>query len=360
MTRIGDGAFSGCSKLESVVIPEGTSSISPNVFMNCTSLKSVDIRGNIRSIGLSAFNSCSNLSSINIPSSVTAIYESAFFRCSSLKSIIIPENVTFIGNNAFIGCSNLTSVSFFGTSDPCQSSSDVFSLCDSFNLTCVSDNYESASFCGRSITCKSSSCETITEQHNQCYEVVSNGTECVVRKRIKATEWENRTNGCWEYHCDNESGLIPPQIKCTSEGNSHMLCIDDTECIEENDIPIKEWMVEIFFNHSGSPLITSNQIVTELNELSGISPSDVSVSVEYDEDGKITRVVVFVNEETTAYTMESSLSSECKSGVERFVCGYDGVHIREMTPFLSLSEAVSKWFEASLLMTAACVFFLVE
>ena len=58
----------------------------------------------VTSIGNSAFSSCSNLTNITIPNSVTTIGESAFDHCSSLTSITIPNSVTSIGNNAFYGC----------------------------------------------------------------------------------------------------------------------------------------------------------------------------------------------------------------------------------------------------------------
>jgi hypothetical protein len=57
-----------------------------------------------------AFTNCSSLTSINIPQGVTSIGSVAFFGCSSLTSITIPKGVTSIGNNAFFGCSSLRTV----------------------------------------------------------------------------------------------------------------------------------------------------------------------------------------------------------------------------------------------------------
>ncbi|MDE6574505.1 MAG: leucine-rich repeat domain-containing protein, partial [Muribaculaceae bacterium] len=64
----------------------------------------------VTSIGFSAFSTCSSLTSVNIPNSVTSIGDYAFYECSSLTSVDIPNSVTSIGNYAFSDCSSLTSV----------------------------------------------------------------------------------------------------------------------------------------------------------------------------------------------------------------------------------------------------------
>ncbi len=107
---IGNSAFSGCSGLTSVTIPNSVTSIGSGAFYGCSSLTSVTIPNSVTSIGSSAFYGCSSLTSVTIPNSVTSIGSYAFCNCSGLTSVTIPNSVTSIGIYAFYNCSGLTSV----------------------------------------------------------------------------------------------------------------------------------------------------------------------------------------------------------------------------------------------------------
>ena len=109
-TSIGRGAFSGCTRLTGITIPNSVISIGITAFGDCTSLTSVTLEEGIQltNIGDCAFCDCTSLTSITIPNGVTNIGDYAFAGCTNLTSITIPNSVTSIGESAFYSYTNLT------------------------------------------------------------------------------------------------------------------------------------------------------------------------------------------------------------------------------------------------------------
>lgn len=114
LKKIGTGAFSGCSSLESVSIPEWTTELSDYLFQNCTGLKNVSIEAPVTKINTQMFNRCSSLESFTVPDSVLSIEKYAFGNCTSLSTIVIPKSVENISSTAFAN-TNATFLVYFGT-----------------------------------------------------------------------------------------------------------------------------------------------------------------------------------------------------------------------------------------------------
>lgn len=93
------GAFSGCSSLTSVIIPDSVTNIGNSTFSGCSSLTSVIIPDSVTYIGSGAFRGCSSLTSIVIPNSVTTIWDDLFENCSSLTTIYFPRSLMNVADN---------------------------------------------------------------------------------------------------------------------------------------------------------------------------------------------------------------------------------------------------------------------
>ncbi len=141
VTTIGSYAFEYCDSLTSVTIPDSVTTIGSRAFEYCDSLTSVTIPDSVTTIGIYAFYWCDSLTSVTIGNSVTTIGVSAFRGCNSLTSIILPDSVTSIGSRAFEGCDSLTSVTI-GNSVT-SIGEDAFYHCDSLTSITIPDSVTS-------------------------------------------------------------------------------------------------------------------------------------------------------------------------------------------------------------------------
>ncbi len=145
VSEIGKGAFSSCTSLTGVVLPNSIRKIHDNAFSLCFSLRNYRIPDSTEYIGNSAFNGCASPDTLFIPEKVTHIGEGAFSGNKNLKWIEaahfnryfvsengvlfnslktqiiafpaakkghydIPPTITAIGSGVFASAQNLTSV----------------------------------------------------------------------------------------------------------------------------------------------------------------------------------------------------------------------------------------------------------
>lgn len=115
VTNIGISAFNGCKSLTSITIPDGITKIADSMFAYCTSLTEVVIPGSVTSIGRSAFYECSALTGVSIPNGVTSLADRVFCGCAKLTDIILPAGITEIDQWAFLNCSLLSNIHYKGT-----------------------------------------------------------------------------------------------------------------------------------------------------------------------------------------------------------------------------------------------------
>ena len=92
------------------VIPDSIKEISPNLFRGSVGLKSIEIPDSVTFIYNNTFKDCINLKSVKLSNRITGIGEYAFSGCTSLENITIPDSVTSLWKYAFSGCTSLTNI----------------------------------------------------------------------------------------------------------------------------------------------------------------------------------------------------------------------------------------------------------
>ena len=91
-------------------VPDTVKVISDRAFSNCTALTEVILPEGLQSIGASAFSGCKNLQNVVFPDSVITIGDHAFYDCEALTEVVLPQNLTVVSQDVFSSCSSLTCV----------------------------------------------------------------------------------------------------------------------------------------------------------------------------------------------------------------------------------------------------------
>ena len=124
ITVIGEGAFSGCASLKSIILPDTLKEIGDSAFEECESLESFTVPKNTETIGVNVFTGCKNLKELKSNSEKFEAKNNTLVGTSEPKTLVagcngstgIPDGVEVIGEGAFDGCSAITAVFTFPNS----------------------------------------------------------------------------------------------------------------------------------------------------------------------------------------------------------------------------------------------------
>ena len=122
LEKIGDYAFSACSKLREITIPASVEALGNGVFTQCDALETFSIDPTnpylketnhviYTADGKTLVAAAGRTDeSVIVPSTVEKIQSYAFYNCDTLKSITIPGSVRELGEGCFGGCAHLNRV----------------------------------------------------------------------------------------------------------------------------------------------------------------------------------------------------------------------------------------------------------
>lgn len=101
---IGEGAFAGMVNITGVHLVKGLIAIEKDAFSGCTGLTEMTVPNTVTYIGEGAFADCENLETLVLKEGLIEIGARAFANCTSLREVIIPRSVEKIDDYAFDGC----------------------------------------------------------------------------------------------------------------------------------------------------------------------------------------------------------------------------------------------------------------
>ena len=349
-TKIVDSAFSGCTNLISIVIPDTVTSIGTYSFYGCSSLTSIDFGKGIKTIGNAVFYYCSSLTYIVIPDSVETIGLNAFNTCyfhignfinnssatgypwsaviydtiqddglyingttvvgcnENATNVTIPSSVTNIGNSAFIGCSSLTEITCLGTTAPTLNGTVFIGLPSNGTLTypCESDYSALLSELGWKDTCNQGGQEgwvTLTQDTDRSIQMQT--------FRIDTTEPEMSSG---EYFITFSTSPNYPEENAYI--NEYSICINEDKIFDnrsrknitsqkhiEGNVYEYTFSVPVYFaGGEGNAPLSQVQYKGTIEDIPGEEVSPYDITAKFDVTSTTLKTLLCFSAYTSAFT----------------------------------------------------------
>ena len=185
LKSIGAAAFRD-SDIKEIIIPESVKDIETTIFANCRKLQKVQIlTKQIDGIPDNTFDGCSSLKEVNLPSSVKYLGKSAFYDTQSLEQLDIPSSCTEIGSNCFY-YSGLTYIEI--PDGVTELKGEMFANCSNLevvDLPQTLSNFDKKAFYGCSKLKAINIPNGITEISSECFSYCISLSEVVFPNTLK-------------------------------------------------------------------------------------------------------------------------------------------------------------------------------
>ena len=153
VTAVGAGAFGSCSELEGVYITDlsawcaidfadyASNPLYPerDLYVNGELVTVLNVPSDVKTVKQYAFSRCSALEEVVLPEGLVSIGQYAFERCPNLKKVSFPSSLESIGDWAFDWCEALEETVFGGCSPEIEA--HVFNGCTGLKAVRIADLY---------------------------------------------------------------------------------------------------------------------------------------------------------------------------------------------------------------------------
>lgn len=194
LKSIGAAAFRD-SDIKEIIIPESVKDIETTIFANCRKLQKVQIlTKQIDGIPDNTFDGCSLLKEVNLPSSVKYLGKSAFYDTQSLEQLDIPSSCTEIGSNCFY-YSGLTYIKI--PDGVTELKGEMFANCNNLetvDLPQTLSNFDKKAFYGCSKLKVINIPNGITEISSQCFSYCISLAEVIFPNTLKCINTDAFSN----------------------------------------------------------------------------------------------------------------------------------------------------------------------
>lgn len=117
VTQLGSGCFEGCWNLHNLHLSDKLTELPSRCFVD-NSLETVLIPEGVTTLHEDVFVNCSKLHDVSLPTSLSAIGRGVFYMCSSLEEITLPAQVASVGEYCFYYCDKLRDIYCLATTPP--------------------------------------------------------------------------------------------------------------------------------------------------------------------------------------------------------------------------------------------------
>ena len=110
LQSIGHQAFYGCTGIVDLQLPDTLQSIGFRAFCSCTSIVVVHLPATLQSVVFRAFRGCTGIVDLHLPATLQSIGEEAFYGCTGIVDLQLPDTLQSIGEWAFDGCTGIVTL----------------------------------------------------------------------------------------------------------------------------------------------------------------------------------------------------------------------------------------------------------